>query len=369
MARKRANGEGAVRRQKNGSWRAQIMDGYHDDGSRNLVGFKGATKSEVIEQIREYWNQKEISIARPNSSMSFEEWANVWYADYQTQVQASTYAGYQYTLKLLKAHFGPKPICDIKALDINRFIDSLSRKGMSRSYITKCRSMLIQIFDGAEANEVTPNNPARKSKMIKLNYDELDDSHGKKDAFTEFEIKQMKKYLPDDILGHSILLMLGTGLRCQELLCLTPNDIAYDGSSVSVSKAIKTVGGSPTLGPPKSKRGKRVIPVPLGYREHALYLRAHSGKPYVWTSRRENGLYDVGAFRRRYYHAIGKIAGVRKLSPHCCRHTYISNLEKGGVPMELIARLAGHTRITTTDGYLHTDMDTLANAVAVLNGK
>jgi hypothetical protein len=35
--------------------------------------------------------------------------------------------------------------------------------------------------------------------------------------------------------------------------------------------------------------------------------------------------------------------------------------------MEQIARLAGHSRITTTDGYLHTDIDTLSVAVSVLN--
>jgi site-specific recombinase XerD len=37
--------------------------------------------------------------------------------------------------------------------------------------------------------------------------------------------------------------------------------------------------------------------------------------------------------------------------------------------MEQIARLAGHTRISTTDGYLHTDIETLMNAVSVLNAE
>jgi site-specific recombinase XerD len=37
--------------------------------------------------------------------------------------------------------------------------------------------------------------------------------------------------------------------------------------------------------------------------------------------------------------------------------------------LELIARLAGHSNINTTDGYAHTSNETLANAVAVLNEK
>jgi len=35
--------------------------------------------------------------------------------------------------------------------------------------------------------------------------------------------------------------------------------------------------------------------------------------------------------------------------------------------MEMIARLAGHSRITTTDGYIHVDIETLSNVVTVLN--
>lgn len=34
--------------------------------------------------------------------------------------------------------------------------------------------------------------------------------------------------------------------------------------------------------------------------------------------------------------------------------------------METIARLAGHSNIITTNGYLHTSQDTLAKAVEVL---
>ena len=58
---------------------------------------------------------------------------------------------------------------------------------------------------------------------------------------------------------------------------------------------------------------------------------------------------------------------MRKLSPHCCRHTYITRLEAEGVPVQIIARLAGHTSIDTTVGYTHTELSTLADAVAHLN--
>ena len=73
--------------------------------------------------------------------------------------------------------------------------------------------------------------------------------------------------------------------------------------------------------------------------------------------------------RRRFYTALKNVGQVRKLSPHCCRHTYVTMLQANGVPMETIAALTGHSDIKTTEGYLHQSADTLAKAVEVLNGK
>lgn len=195
--------------------------------------------------------------------------------------------------------------------------------------------MLIQIFDAAEANEIENSNPARKAKTIRIlpTLEDMEDE-GKKDAFTDAELTLLQEHLPDDLTGHTIRVMLATGTRAQEMLAIQVSDIAEDGSSISISKAIKMVNGVPTLGPPKSRKSKRIIPVPDDYRADAIYLRQNGDDPYVWTSGRESGLYDLGTFRRRYYRELKKISNVRLLSPHCCRHTYISNLEKRGVPME-----------------------------------
>lgn len=60
---------------------------------------------------------------------------------------------------------------------------------------------------------------------------------------------------------------------------------------------------------------------------------------------------------------------MRPLSPHCCRHTYVTMLQAGGVPMETIAALTGHADIKTTEGYLHQSVPALAKAVEALNAK
>ena len=126
------------------------------------------------------------------------------------------------------------------------------------------------------------------------------------------------------------------------------------------------VNGVPQLGPPKSVRSRRTIPIPEQFCPYVRYLREHSGTPYIWTCPGGNPLYGVGSFRRRFYTALKNVGQVRKLSPHCCRHTYVTMLQANGVPMETIAALTGHSDIKTTEGYLHQSADTLAKAVEVL---
>ena len=359
---RRSNGDGYFRKLPNGKWMGQIMVGFKENGKKNVKTFTAATKGEVQEMVRKYLSQKAAGLLL-NETMLFATWADRWYRDYKSQVQPSTHSGYQYTLNTLKAHFGEQPLGQIKTIHINEFMDELAESGCSDSKLSKCRAMLIQILDAAEANELVTRNAARRAKLIR----DLSGQASAKDAFTETEVTILLELLPDDLLGHSIRVLLGSGLRVQELLALTPNDIAEDGSWIKVSKAIQMVDGLPQLGPPKSKLGNRTVPIPKRFRESARYLRNHGGKAFIWCSGRKSMLYSVGTFRRRYNKAIGQIDGVRSLTPHCCRHTYVTMLEKRGVPLVEIARLVGHSRVSTTDGYLHLASSTLEEAVSTLN--
>ena len=363
----RAHGEGSVWKRKNGTWRGQLMDGYTDEGKKNIVNFSGNTKGEVLDKMREYKTQC-VSNVRPDREMTIAAWGKTWLQEYQNQVQQSTYCGYGYTLQFITERIGEMKLCDVLPLDITRLQNQLVNERHSLSRIRKVRSMLVQLFDAAEENGLVASNPVRKTKPVKDIDGTLSVPRQEKDAFSDEEIELLRNGLRYDLMGHSVHLMLGTGLRVQEVLALTANDIAEDGSSVTVTKAIKSVNGKPMLGPPKSKSSYRTVPVPVQYRVSARYLRTHGGTKFIWeSSKNEELYYSVPSFRQRYYRAIARVDGVRKLSPHCCRHTYVTRLQAKGVPIELIAQLAGHSSVDTTIGYTHTSMETLSNAVAVLD--
>lgn len=365
MPGKRAHGEGYITQTPNGKWRGQLMDGNDPiTGKRIIRSFTAPTKREVLQKIRDYKEQK-LHPPEPEPVL-FQDWADRWYRDYQTQVEVSTYANYKYTLNSLKQHFGQAPLAGIRTMDINTYLTGLLKQGYSHSKISKCRAMLIQIFDSAVANGLLERNPARTAKTIRLEVVTGDILPKKKDAFTPEEVERLLTGLPDTPFGNGIRLMLGTGIRVQELVALTAGDIAGDGSWISVNKAVKMVDSTPVLGPPKSRRSIRTVPVPPRYRPYALALRKSAGKLFCIPSHKLGEPCTIERFRKRFTALLAEIPDVRKLTPHCCRHTYITALQVKGVPMETIARLAGHSRITTTDGYLHIPDSALADAVTVL---
>lgn len=361
--KKRSHGEGTFRKLPSGKWFGQIMVGYTPEGKRKIKSFTAPTKTEVQQKIRNYVESL-ASEEESKKNITFSEWADTWYADHRTQVEKSTYWNYSFTLKKLKDYFLNRPLAEIKQMDINRFIDTLLDSGFSKSTIGKCKAMLVQIFAAAEDNDLIKKNPALRAKAVKADKSQ---PHSEKNAYTPAQIETLMEFLPNDLMGNSILLLNGTGMRVQELLALTKDDISSDGSVINVNKAVKMAYREPILGTTKSKKSVRQIPVPKEYRKYALYLRAHSGKKFIWTSSRESGLYTIEEFRNRYKSTMKKVPGIPYYPPHCCRHTYITMLQAHLVPMDLISELAGHEEVSTTLGYTHVSLDTLKGVIDTLD--
>lgn len=359
MPRKRSNGEGSMHKRPNGLWEWQIMVGRHPDGRRKMKSFYAKTQKEVKEKARKYLEELQNAPELRND-MPFEQWANIWYEGMKGQVSDTTYEGYRYTLAILKDYFGKRELSSIKALDVERFLKQMIEDGRSKSYITKFRGMLFQIMKKAEANELIRRNPVAVADKTKA-----PEKESAKDAFTAAEIERMMLLLPHDRMGLSIRLMLGTGMRTQEIMGLEPKHIEPDGSCIHVRQAVTMVKGTPKIGPPKTKTSYRDIPVPVVLQETARELRKTT-EQYIWHGE-TTPLCNPSVFRKQFKKALTKVGDVRLLSPHCCRHTYVSQLQAMGVEIETIKSLSGHAEIDMTEHYLHVQQEVKTLAVDRLN--
>ena len=204
MAR-RLNGEGNIRHRADGRWECRVMDGYLDDGRRNIQTFYGRTQKEVREKLKEFLEARASGIDT-RQRYTFGGWADVWYEHHRDNITPTTQESYRYTLRILKEYFGPRRLGDIKPYDVELFLRTLRKEGRSDSYRAQCRGMLYQIFHKAEANDLVRKNPVRFADKMRSR-----DPVKRKEAFTAEEVRLLMLNLPQDRIGWSIRLRLGTG--------------------------------------------------------------------------------------------------------------------------------------------------------------
>ena len=343
---KRLNGEGSLRHRPDGRWECRIMEGYRDDGKPNFKFFYGKTQKDVRAKVKEY-KEARASGVEMGLKYTFGEWADIWFSHHKETITATTQSHYSYTLRILKEYFDGRKLADIKPFDIEMFLKSLRTQGKSDSSLAACRGMLFQIFHKAEANDLIQKNPVRFAEKMRSK-----DPQKRKEAFTAEEVQLLMKHLPYDRIGISIRLLLGTGMRSQELLALEPHHIEEDGSIIHIRQAINMDKGRAVVGKPKSRDSYRDIPVPPNLRWCAKQLRNCDTK-FVWEVGKKDRPCNPEYFRGRFKEAIASVAGVRPLTPHSCRHTYVSQMQALGVDLQTIQSIVGHADIDMTQHYLH----------------
>ncbi len=356
MARRRSNGEGTLTLRKDGRWECTIMDGFQPDGKRKYKSFYGKTQAEVKKKRNEYIRLKEAGIFIEKEYL-FPEWADMWYENHKDNIKPTTQENYTYTLKILKNGFPRRKIKDIKAYDIEQFLKKLRRDGRSDSCLTQCRGMLYQIFNKAEANDLVHKNPVRFAEKMRKGPPK------RKESFNAEEVQILMAKLPQNRIGWSIRLMLATGMRTQEILALEPRHIADDGSAITIEQAINMVKGTAVVGTPKSYDSYRVIPVPVNVRYCARLLAA-TDKKYIWEEKKPDSPCNPSHFRDLFHRTLEDIEGVRVLTPHCCRHTYVSQMQALGVDLATIQSIVGHADVDMTKHYLHVQESIRQEAIA-----
>ena len=360
MAKRRSNGDGMLRKRPDGRWEQRLSCGYQPNGKPKFKYFYGKTQKKVKEKVRAF--QRDLEDGLVSEDITFEKWANMWFDGYKDRLEKSTQDSYRYTLRKLVAYFGPMKLRAIKTLHVEQFLQQSKDEGKSSSYLAKMRGMLFQLLNKAEANDLIRKNPVRFAEKMKR-----DGPTKEKEPFTAEEVQKLMHDLPFDRIGLSIRVMLGTGLRSQELLGLEPQHIEPDGSVIHVRQALKMQKGVPYIGPTKSKDSVRDVPIPVEIRPYVQALRNNGGETYIWESPRVPGRpVNPSSFRKDFKNALSKVEGVRLLTPHSCRHTYVSQLQAKGVDMATIQALVGHADVSMTEHYLHVQDEIKNTAVEKL---
>jgi site-specific recombinase XerD len=69
-------------------------------------------------------------------------------------------------------------------------------------------------------------------------------------------------------------------------------------------------------------------------------------------------------FRDKFKQTLEDMEEVRVLTPHCCRHTYVSQMQALGVDLATIQSIVGHADVDMTQHYLHVQESIRQDAIA-----
>lgn len=182
--------------------------------------------------------------------------------------------------------------------------------------------------------------------------------------------------------GLWVLTILYTGLRPGETAALFWEDIDFDRNEIHVYKAVES--GTRTIKAPKTPAGIRDIPC------------GRSCESACWRSRGRGCCACVSLRQRRHTQCqqpspaleflcsrfgpshgrespdgqILQHAIAPDLTPYCLRHTFCTDLQRAGVPINVAKELMGHANISVTANiYTHRDQKVLHNNMAKLNPK
>jgi integrase len=101
---------------------------------------------------------------------------------------------------------------------------------------------------------------------------------------------------------------------------------------------------------PDSKVGAQRIPLPQAAQDVLDALPLQSGNPYIIAGKLE-GSYATDF--QRPWRRIRARAELPSSRIHDLRHTYASMAVSGGMPIQMVGRLLGHSQLQTTMRYAH----------------
>src|SRR5947209_2714801 len=328
--------------------------------------------------------ERELAAARPNREATFADAVAAWrdHAEHTKRLKPASLRNYdamlsptgerprhggQRVARIMRA-FGDRRIAEITTADIERFLRGLDRAGLAARNVNSHRQALANVFEYATRADTFAlvANPVRGAEKRREDYSKPPEtfnaeqiltlaraardgrhvSGGRRWASRERDVEQERANAQDAVL-YTVAGF--TGLRQGELRALRWKHVRFADRTIVVVAGISAGEESGT------KSGKwRAVPLP---REAFVVLDELSRRG--WFTGPEDyvfcgvagGPLDDSALRRRY-NAARDATDLPPLPFHHLRHTF-ATLAIRGLDPATVQTLLGHSKLTTTERYLH----------------
>lgn len=371
---KRANGEGNIRKRKDGKWLVTFPTGiYKEDGKREYVYKYCATQAEAAEKLRELQMEKAMGVCQGKSAVKTGAWIDTWIEKHKSpKLAPATLTSYRNNARIhIKPYVGEIPLRELSTYHIQGMLDGI---GGSLSTFIKNYNIIHGALEKAVELGMIPRNPCKGVAFPK-------DDKRKMRVLTKEEQKRFIMALDGEYYRAMFLTYLYTGMRIGEGIPLQWKDIDLEKRTLRVNKkaivahdynkheAVQVVQDFC-----KTKSSKRTIAITAGlvavlreHKETMMKLAEDMGEEWseeslVFRNSRENMVYSRNL--QEVLYRIYDKAEIEGATMHTLRHSYATRCFEAGVDIKAISEQLGHANVKTTYNiYVHLLEDTKAKEI------
>ncbi len=306
-------------------------------------GFK--TQREAKEYERSFMDQQNST-----SDILFSSLVENYLEDMGHRLKPTTMENKRFIIEgKLLPYFGRLKVRDIDTIKIRKWQNELlshrdgDGKPFSQTYLKTVNNQLSAVMNYAVAHYRLSSNPCRAAgSMGKSKADEMN-------IWTQAQYEQFSGAVQKSAMKLAFDMLFYTGMRCGELLALTPADI-LPSKRVDINKNYAKVRGEELFLEPKTPKAKRCISLP-----DFLYDDIHEYISKLYGIKKSDRIFHLtkSALGKELKQA-SKRAGLQPIRVHDLRHSHASMLiELGFTPLEIADRLGHESVKTTLDTYSH----------------
>lgn len=361
MAKKRANGEGNIRKRKDGRWEGRYTAG-HDPvtGKQIFKNVLGKTQAEVKEKLKKALLEAgQVDIAKAGK-YTVGTWMDEWFENVaKIKVRPSSHQTYRgYIDNHIKPNIGNIPLEKLTTMDLQKLYRKLltkgrverieskeQPKGLSAKTVRNINQVISSAMDLAVAQKIILNNPTDSCELPKVEHQEMQ----------TIPAEQLQAFLREARASgvyEMYYIELATGLRRGELLGLKWSDIDWKNGIIKVRRQVARVDGKIVEAPLKTKNSYRAVTISPQAIEVLKQQKAKSNDLYVFPS--PNGGPISPDSVRHMLHRVLERAGIPRVRFHDLRHTFATIALQNGVDIKTVSGMLGHFSAGfTLDTYAH----------------
>ena len=362
MAKRRANGEGNIRKRSDGRWEGRYTAGRNPETGKPIYkNVLGKTQAEVKAKLKAAIEDSANLDMLKAEQYTTGQWMDVWFENCaKIKVRPSSHQTYRgYIDNHIKPNIGDIPLNKLSSLHLQKLYKKLltggrverieskgQPKGLSAKTVRNINQVISSAMDFAKDQKLISSNPTDGCALPKLEHKEM----------KTLPVEQLTSFLreaKESGVFELYYIELATGLRRGELLGLRWEDIDLTQGSLRVQRQVARINGEIIEAPLKTKNAYRTLPLSADAVGVLQEQRKKSGSsPYVFPSPTGGPISPDSVLHM--LHRVLKRAGLAQVRFHDLRHTFATLALQNGVDIKTVSGMLGHYSAGfTLDTYTH----------------